>query len=107
MRLITDILRDIRRGRAIDEASFELAEVVRAVDATKQPGEVTITIKVEPSKHGGNEKTLTAKVKAKKPLENIAPAVFFSNAAGDLLRTDPNQEEMRFTDAADKSTTRQ
>jgi hypothetical protein len=30
MRLITDVLRDIRKGRVVDAASEELAELVRA-----------------------------------------------------------------------------
>ena len=34
MRLITDVLRDIRRGRPVEEATTALADVVRAVDET-------------------------------------------------------------------------
>jgi hypothetical protein len=33
-------------------------------------------------------------VKSKKPIADIAPAVFFSDQDGDLHRVDPNQEEM-------------
>jgi hypothetical protein len=58
MRPITDILREIRRGRAVDQATRLLSEVVLAVDETGKPGEVTITIKVKPAKEGGSEKTL-------------------------------------------------
>jgi len=94
MRLITDVLRDIRRGRPVEEATNALADVVKAVDETGKEGSVTITLKVKPSKHGGPEKTLICDVKAKKPIAEIAPAVFFSDADGDLHRVDPNQEEM-------------
>lgn len=53
MRLITDVLRDIRRGRPVEEATNALADVVRAVDETGKKGSVTITLTISPSKHGG------------------------------------------------------
>jgi hypothetical protein len=94
MRLITDILRDIRKGRPVEEATMALADVVRAVDETGKDGSVTITLKIKAAKHGGPEKTLVCEVKAKKPIAEIAPAVFFSDGDGDLHRVDPRQEEM-------------
>jgi hypothetical protein len=99
MRLITDVLRDIRKGRPVEEATIALADVVRAVDETGKEGSVTITLKIKPAKHGGPEKTLIAEVKAKKPIAEIAPAVFFSNDEGDLHRFDPRQEEMPLGEA--------
>lgn len=99
MRLITDVLRDIRKGRPVEEATMALADVVRAVDETGKEGSVTITLKIKPAKHGGPEKTLIAEVKAKKPISEIAPAVFFSDAEGDLHRYDPRQEEMQLGEA--------
>ena len=99
MKLITDILRDIRRGAAVEEATMALANVVKATDETGKAGSVTITITVKPSKHGGPEKVLQCEVKAKTPLADIAPAIFFSDEDGDLHRHDPTQEEMRFTEA--------
>ena len=92
MRLITDILRDIRKGRPVEEATQALADIVRAVDETGKPGSVTITLHVKPNKHGGPEKQLIAEIKAKRPVR--APAIFFSDRDGDLHRVDPNQEEM-------------
>lgn len=99
MRLITDVLRDIRKGRPVEEATMALADIVRAVDETGKEGSVTITLKVRPAKHGGPEKTLIAEVKAKKPIAEIAPAVFFSDDEGDLHRVDPRQEDMTFEEA--------
>jgi len=94
MRLITDVLRDIRKGRPVEEATNALADVVKAVDETGKEGSVTITLKIRSSKHGGPEKTIIAEVKSKKPIADIAPAVFFSDVDGDLHRVDPRQEEM-------------
>jgi len=99
MRLITDILRDIRKGRPVEEATMALSDVVRAVDETGKEGSVTITLKIKPAKHGGPEKTLVCEVKAKKPISEIAPAVFFSDGDGDLHRFDPRQEEMELKEA--------
>lgn len=100
MRLITDILRDIRKGRPVEEATLALADVVRAVDETGKAGSVTITLTVKPAKHGGPEKTLIAEVRAKKPIAEIAPAIFFSDSEGDLHRHDPAQDEMKFEDVS-------
>lgn len=99
MRPITDVLRDIRRGRAVEQATRLLAEVVRAVDETGKPGEVTMTIKVKPEKGGGSQKVILCSVKANKPEGDIPEAVFFSDPDGDLHRTDPAQAEMAFSDA--------
>lgn len=104
MRLITDVLRDIRKGRPVEEATMALADVVRAVDETGKEGSVTIVLKVKPAKHGGPEKTLVAEVKAKKPIAEIAPAVFFSDSDGDLHRVDPAQETMGFAEAGTDGT---
>lgn len=99
MILFTDILRQIRRGAPVEEATMALADVVRAVDETGKPGQITLTLTIKPAKHGGPEKTIVAEVKAKKPRAEIAPAIFFSNDEGDLMRVDPRQEEMSFKEA--------
>ncbi len=99
MRLFTDVLREIRKGRPVEEATMALADVVKAVDETGKEGSVSITLKIKPSKHGGPEKTLLAEVKAKKPIAEIPPAVFFSDDDGDLHRVDPRQEEMPLGEA--------
>lgn len=98
MRPITDVLREIRRGRAVDQATRLLAEVVRAVDETHKAGEVTIKLKVKPDKDGGSGKMITCLVTCKKPEMDIPEAIFFSDSDGDLHRSDPSQSEM-FTDA--------
>jgi len=104
MRPITDVLRDVRRGRAVEQATRMTAEVVRAVDETGKPGELTIKIKVKPEKGGGSQKTITCEVKSKKPEQDIPEAVFFSDPDGDLHRTDPAQSEM-FTEAGKSAPT--
>jgi ribosomal protein S28E/S33 len=102
MRPITDILREIRKGRAVDLASQRMAEIVQAVDETGKPGELTITIKVKPEKGGGSQKVIQVAVKAKIPEVDLPEGVFFSDEDGDLHRTDPAQNEM-FSEAAVRS----
>lgn len=104
MRLITDILREYRNGRAADVASQKLAELVQAVDETGKAGSLTITFKVKPEKGGGSQKTIACDVKAKMPDTDLPEAVFFSDGDGSLHRADPQQREM-FKDAADRSET--
>jgi len=98
MRLITDILREYRNGRAADVASRKMAELVQAVDETGKSGTLTITFKVKPEKGGGSQKTIACDVKAKMPESDLPEAVFFSDEKGDLHRSDPTQREM-FTEA--------
>jgi hypothetical protein len=91
---ITDIMREHRKGFAVDLATELFGDVVRAVDDTNKAGEVTIKIKVEPGEGGGSEKKVSFKVSCKKPIRDIPDAVFFSDTAGNLHRSDPAQTEM-------------
>lgn len=102
MRPITDVLRDYRKGKAVDLASTRLAELVQAVDETGKAGEIIIKIKVKPQKGGGSEKTLAIDVKSKIPEMELPEAVFFSDADGDLHRIDPAQMEMTLRDASSR-----
>jgi len=77
MRLITDILREYRNGRAADLASVRMAELVQAVDETGKAGTLTITFKVKPEKGGGSQKTIACDVKAKMPETDL-----FAEAGG-------------------------
>ena len=104
MRPITDILREARAGRVADLASRRLAELVQAVDETNKVGELTIKIKVKPEKGGGSQKQLVFDVKSKIPELDLPEATFFSDADGDLHRTDPAQSEM-FKDASGRAGT--
>jgi hypothetical protein len=99
MRPITDILREIRKGRAVDLASQRFAELIQAVDETGKPGELTITLKVKPEKGGGSQKTIIPVIKVKCPELDLAEGVFFSDENGDLHRSDPAQKDI-FEDSA-------
>lgn len=106
MRLITDILREYRNGKAADVASRKLSELVQAVDETGKPGTLTITFKVKPEKGGGSQKTIACDVKAKMPDDDLPEAVFFSDSEGSLHRADPQQREM-FSEAGPRTAARE
>lgn len=93
-RLITDVLRDIRKGRVVDDASDKLAEVVRAVLDTEKPGEVIIKLKITPQGKGDNALIVSSKVEAKIPQPDLPDAIFFADTDGDLLRDDPTQTRL-------------
>ncbi len=98
MRLITDVLRDIRKGRVVDAASEELAAVVRAVLDTDKAGELTLKLKVKPQGKGDNAVIVSVAVASKRPQADLPDALFFADLDGDLLRDDPTQQRM-FADA--------
>lgn len=99
MRPFTDVLRDIRKGRVVEAASDELAEVVKAVLDTAKPGELTLKLKVTPQGKGDNAVIVSAEVKSKRPVAKLPDALFFADLDGDLLRDDPTQQRI-FTDTA-------
>lgn len=98
MRPFTDVLRDIRKGRVVEAASEELAEVVRAVLDTGKAGEITLKLAVKPQGKGDNAVIVSAKLTAKKPQATLPDALFFADLDGDLLRDDPTQQRI-FADA--------
>lgn len=98
MRPFTDVLRDMRKGRVVDAASEDLAEVVRAVLDTEKPGKFAIEITIKPQGKGDNAVVLSAKTKKTIPQANLPDALFFADLDGDLLRDDPTQSRM-FADA--------
>ena len=101
MRPFTDVLRDIRKGRVVEAASEELAEVVRAVLDTNKPGKLTLEIGIKLNGRNDNAVILTAKLKSSKPQADLPDALFYADLDGDLLRDDPTQQRM-FADAKER-----
>jgi hypothetical protein len=95
-RPITDILRDIKNGRLVNELSAALAEVGIAVGETNKEGRLQINVILKPGE--GNERKLDVTFSVKKPYRDIPQSIFFADAEGNLLRSDPAQREMEFTE---------
>jgi hypothetical protein len=98
MRPFTDVIRDIRKGRVVEAASDQLAEVVRGVLDTSKAGELTLKLTIKPQGKGDNAVIVSAKLSAKVPQASLPDALFFADIDGDLLRDDPTQSRM-FADA--------
>lgn len=101
MRPFTDVIRDIRKGRVVDAASEQLAEVVRGVLDTNKGGEITLKLSIKPQGKGDNAVIVSAKLSAKVPQSDLPDALFFADLDGDLLRDDPTQQRM-FADASER-----
>lgn len=102
MRPFIDVLRDIRKGRAIDQATAQLALATAAAVDTGKPASVTLTISIKPEK-GGERVELFSAVKAKLPVDDPPKATFYvtrDEEGVDLLRDDPDQRPL-FGDVED------
>ena len=86
-------LAGINRGRAADEASRRLADVVQAV--TQNGGKGSVTIKVEVKQFAGGDGTVevAAKIASTAPQAPHA-GVFFFDQKFNLTRDDPSMEPM-------------
>ena len=91
MRLITDVIRDIRSGRAVDDASEALAQLVRACLDTDKPGTLTLTLTVKPEGKDSGTVQVGCTIKTKEPRVGIPTATFFASVDGDLTRENPDQ----------------
>lgn len=85
-----DILRFYRRGAAERKVQEELDSLLRAIEATKKGGEITVTMRIKPSKAGDNETDIDIDVKAKLPKVPLPTATFFLED-GKLSRSNPRQ----------------
>lgn len=91
------VLAEIGGGKLHARLSDQLARLTAAVADTGKKGEITIKVKVEPFRKGGeNARMVTGTSTAKIPEgEDASPAsVFFADKTGNLQRTDPTQQQL-------------
>ena len=98
VRPFADVLRDLGRGQAIDEAAVALNDLVLSVLATGKKGRVTLHVQVEPFK-GSDTLMVSARCDSRLPQADPVAAVFFADASGHLLRNAPRQETLPLRDA--------
>jgi hypothetical protein len=93
-----DLLMLMRGGQVAVDLNEKFNEVLGAVIDTGGKGELTIRIKMEPSKLGMGGTVLEVETeheaKMKKPELKVGPAVFFVTKDGRLTREDPAQVAM-------------
>lgn len=97
----TDVLQfllDMKNGRVASDVNDKFNEVLDAVIETGGKGELTVKLKVQPSRFatGGVviEVEAVHECKLKKPELAMGKAVFFVTKEGTLTRNDPGQESM-------------
>jgi hypothetical protein len=92
IRPIIDTLREIRHGAMLDEASGELAEVVKRVAETGKAGALTLRLTVKPAGRGSvRTVVIEDEVVAKLPAPDKEVTIFFPTEDGNLSRQDPTQ----------------
>jgi hypothetical protein len=94
VRLFTDVLRDIRKGIAVADATDKLQRIVQAVIETRKAGSLTVRLDIKPQKSDEEQVIIITTVSAKTPERDLPDAVFFVDDEGGLHRSDPNQREM-------------
>lgn len=99
VRPFADVLRDLGRGQAIDDAAVALNDLVLSVLATGKKGRIDLHVMVEPFK-GSDTLLVSARVDSRLPTPDPVAAVFYADGDGNLLRNDPRQPELPLRDIA-------
>ena len=92
-RPFADVLMDLDGGRIHAELSNALQKLVAAVADTGKKGSVTLQIALGPSKTEAPFEAIPA-VNLKLPAPNRRASVFYADDDHNLLRRDPNQQEL-------------
>ena len=83
-----------QQGRAHDELTEGLHDVIAAVKETGKSGSVTLTIKIDPDKKAQGIFRISDNVTIKAPQHDRGTRIYFADKAGNLTRSDPNQPEL-------------
>lgn len=84
-----------RSGGLLADASAKLSELVQAVHATGRKGSITIKISVVPASAGKTLVSFCDEISAKIPRPQIPMSVWFTTPQGELVKNDPDQQEMQ------------
>lgn len=95
---IVSVLCEMRGGQVVSDVNVKFQDMLKAVLDTGGKGELTIKLKVNPSKMalGGAilEVECSHECKAKKPELPVGKSIFFVSSEGTLSRSDPAQDAM-------------
>lgn len=97
-RPLLETLHHIQGGVFLADAADQLAEIVKAVDASGKPGKLTLTIDVRKAMQ--TALALRGKIVAKLPPEAPLEALMFPTPEGNLLTEDPRQGKLPLSSAA-------
>lgn len=88
----SSVLEELAHGDVNRQASDQLGEVVRAVEATGKKGRIVVVIDVTKE---GSKCVLDASIKTTKPQTGAPATMFFFGKDGEILRDDPRQLDMK------------
>lgn len=100
MQNLLDVLTDMRDGAVLMDCNEKFSQMVAAVLDTGKGGEITLKIKVKPSKvsmksnEGVIEVELEHAITAKVPELPVGKAIFFVTEDQRLSRSNPKQDEL-------------
>lgn len=86
------LLQAMRRGEIAREADELLAEMIRAIHEHGGKGDLTLKLSVK--KNEAEQLEFTPSLKMNKPRRALGLGIFFATSEGELLRTDPLQDDL-------------
>lgn len=86
------LIQGFRRGDLVAEGDLKLNELMTAVAATGEGGNLTLALAVKLNKAGQVE--ITPAIKMKKPERALGVGIFYLGDDGRLSRRDPNQMDI-------------
>lgn len=92
-----DVLAELRRGKAHQDLTDALHDVLEACMATGKKGELVLKLTINPQKTGDFETPrieVTDQIGTKKPTKSLHPSTFFLTDDLNPVRRDPNQDEI-------------
>lgn len=90
-------------GKTHAALSEKLHDVTEAVLRTGKAGTITLTVKVDADDVDSRRVAITESVTAKLPVGTAKKSVFWADADGNLVRSDPNQLQFGDLKSADAS----
>ena len=94
-RLFTDYLREIDRGRLLEELSTRTQELVQAIAETGKRGAITLKLDINPSSKIDTETVaVVASVKVALPEAERHSTLYFVTPEANLSRRDPRQGDI-------------
>lgn len=96
VRPFADLIRDHNNGRAHNELSELLHELVAAVKDTGKKGSLTLRLTIEPMKGDTGAFTLVHDVSSRVPKPDRKASIFYVDGEGNLSRSNPDQPEFEF-----------
>lgn len=92
MSQFADVLRSLGSGQTYDDLGTKLTEIVQAVMESHKSGELVLKLKIKAN--GEQSVIITDEIKQRIPEKARGETLFFTTAAGTLMRDDPRQSKL-------------